>query len=394
MSIISVIPWVFFYKANDAMLLSYWHLVFAIIIFILFLGSVYGKLSFKPYRLVMIINVMLLLSSPTFVLGKNSVAAVGLLFSPIGMILIFSAKEKKAYFQIIGLITAYYVFIIFWLIYTEPIFELDDQTLGYLNIGNLINYMVAAIIMSLVYFTENSKLQSKLTFERQKSDNLLLKIFPESIANRLKKSNNSIVDTFPDVTVIFIDVVSFTKYADTMSAIELVTMLDELFSDFDTVAKKYRIEKIKTIGDAYMAVAGLPEEDSIHHIHAAKFVLEINELVKSKYKSKYKIQVRIGMHTGSVIAGVIGKSKFSYDLWGSVVNVASRFESHGIPDQVHITKEVKDLLEDKFSIRDNGSIFIKGLGEKDSYFLEEKASSNSSKKAEISSPVLHRKGQS
>lgn len=206
--------------------------------------------------------------------------------------------------------------------------------------------------------------------ERAKSDNLLLSIFPEEIARQLKGKKGKLVDSFDNVTVLFADIVNFTKYSETMKPQELVDMLDEIFSAMDKLADKYQVEKIKTIGDAYMVVGGLPVESVDHCKNVVNFALEVNKMVEEKFVSKYNLQFRMGIHTGRVIAGVIGEKKLSYDLWGKTVNTASRFESHGQSGKIHITEQTKDNLTEDYKINYNGEILIKGLGLQKSYFLE------------------------
>ena len=154
-----------------------------------------------------------------------------------------------------------------------------------------------------------------------------------------------------------------------MSPSELVAMLDEIFSEFDALVDKYGIEKIKTIGDAYMAVGGLPVPDGQHCQKVAQMALEINEIIKTKYAEKYDLKLRIGIHTGKAVAGVIGNKKFSYDLWGDSVNIASRFEASGHPEKIHVTEAVKNTLGDNFLFEDCGEVDIKGKGMMRSYFL-------------------------
>jgi len=366
---ITIFPWIFFYIIYETPILTYSQIIYIFIFLILYISSAYRALDIKWYRFLMIVTSMLMLPTPTFLTGKECLSIVGLFFVPIGMILCFSTKEKNIYIKYLIFITAYFFSLLFWVFSTSPILIIESAMMENINKALLINFIVAALIMSYIFFNENSQMQSNLQLEKTKSDKLLLKIFPESIADRLKWSPSSIVDTFGEVTVIFIDIVNFTQYSDNLKPSDLVYMLDDLFSAFDAVANKYQIEKIKTIGDAYMAVSGLPKQNPKHHLNAANFVLEINKLVKEQIYPKYNIQIRIGMHTGSVTAGVIGRSKFSYDLWGSTVNIASRFESNGAMGKIHITKEMKELLHKEFEIVSNGLVKIKGLGQKESYFL-------------------------
>ena len=211
-----------------------------------------------------------------------------------------------------------------------------------------------------------------LATEREKSDRLLLSLFPDSIAGQLRDSNQSIADSFENVTILFADIVGFTRYASNMSPSELVAMLDEIFSEFDALADKYGVEKIKTIGDSYLAVGGLPLPDENHCQAIADMALEMNQVIKEKYTVKYKLTLRIGIHTGHAVAGVIGNKKFAYDIWGDCVNIASRFEASGHPEKIHITEDVKRLLGDAYVYEDCGEIAIKGKGMMHSYFLLER----------------------
>ncbi len=366
----SLFHWIYFYTINYNPVLLYAVILTLFTFIILYLGSTKGILNFKWYRFLMVLTSMAMLTIPTFVMGKDCICLVGLIFVPIGMILCFSSQEKNTYLKYLGFITCYFSFFIFWISTQEPFVKVSTEVMKEINMVLAVNFVFSALVISYIFFNENSLIQTNLQVEKVKSEKLLLKIFPESIANRLKNSEESIVDNFKKVTVIFIDIANFTQFADTMPPKDLVYMLDELFSAFDTVANKYQIEKIKTIGDAYLAVSGLPNQNANHHINAAKFVLEVNRLVKEQFYAKYRLQIRMGMHTGSVIAGIIGKSKFSYDLWGSTVNLANNFEALGAIGKIHISKEMKNLLCNDFNVFSNGEIYINGVGKQKSYFLE------------------------
>jgi len=246
--------------------------------------------------------------------------------------------------------------------------------------------MITAIVISYFFWRKNTQMQTSIIEERVKSDNLLISILPEPIAKRLRGSRESVVDSFEKVTIIFADIVGFTRYSEMMTPQQLVDMLDEIFSDFDEVADKYNIEKIKTIGDAYMAVSGLPIATDKHCYNVADFSLEIGELIREKYRPKYGLEIRIGINTGKAIAGVIGTKKFSYDLWGRSVNTASRFEAQGQPGKIHITEDVKILLEKDYHIQHNGNIEVKGMGTMNSYFLLGKKE-NDNQKTKLNQPV-------
>lgn len=213
-----------------------------------------------------------------------------------------------------------------------------------------------------------------LEIERVKSDRLLLNILPTAIAERLKQEPNSIIaESFETVTVLFADLVQFTQLSARVTPVELVHSLNEIFSTFDFLAQKYGLEKIKTIGDAYMVVGGLPtpREDAVEAIAdmALEMLCAISELAQ---KSDRSFQLRVGIHTGPVVAGVIGINKFSYDLWGDTVNTASRMESQGVPGRVQVTATTYELLHHKYVLEERGKIDVKGKGEMLVYFLNDR----------------------
>ena len=206
----------------------------------------------------------------------------------------------------------------------------------------------------------------------QESETLLLNILPAPIAHRLKSGERAIAERFESVTVLFADIVGFTKLSATNTPEELVQGLNSLFEQFDTLAQKYGLEKIKTIGDAYMVAGGLPEISQDHCEKVARFALETQIVMKNvtlRTSTGEKVTLRIGIHTGEAVAGVIGTSKFSYDLWGDTVNTASRMESHGEPGRIHCSEEVYEALKDKFVFEERGEIEVKGKGLMRTWFL-------------------------
>lgn len=210
----------------------------------------------------------------------------------------------------------------------------------------------------------------ELQAEREKSEQLLLNILPPSIALRLKEGEEPIADSFSEVTVLFSDLVGFTNASAQVDAHSLVGRLNELFRAFDELTKDLGVEKIKTIGDAYMAVAGLPEPCEDHALRMARMATRMLEAVEQlNQTSPLRFEVRVGMHTGPVVAGVIGTRKFAYDLWGDTVNTASRMESHGLPGRIQISQATHDRLEPYFEFEPRGPIEIKGKGEMNTFLL-------------------------
>lgn len=210
---------------------------------------------------------------------------------------------------------------------------------------------------------ETQEAADRLSIEQQKSEKLLLNILPQPIAQRLKQKPEAIADGFTDVTVLFADIVDFTRLSATMPPQQLVALLNSIFSTFDQLAEKHNLEKIKTIGDAYMAVGGLP----IHHPDHAKavinFALDMQHAIKVfNSEQGESFQIRIGINSGPVVAGVIGIKKFIYDLWGDTVNIASRMESQGIPGSIQITESTFQHVKGQFQFKSLGTISVKGKG--------------------------------
>ena len=212
--------------------------------------------------------------------------------------------------------------------------------------------------------------------ERKKSESLLLNILPKKIADRLKLKEQPIADSFKEVSILFIDMVGFTKYTENRDPKEVVSTLDDVFSKFDDLAEKHGLEKIKTIGDCYMAAAGIPEPRADHTYVAVAMALDIKDAMKG-YATKDGMQLhfKMGIDCGPVVAGVIGKKKFIYDLWGDAVNTASRMESTGVVGEVHCTQTFKETLEksdfDKsMAFRSRGTIDIKGKGMMETWLID------------------------
>lgn len=210
----------------------------------------------------------------------------------------------------------------------------------------------------------------QLQIEQEKSERLLLNILPKPIADRLKQGQSVIADSFAEVTVLFADIVGFTRLSAHMSPTELVVLLNGIFSTFDRLAERHRLEKIKTIGDAYMVVGGLPTPRADHAEAISEMALDMQrEIVQFKVENGEPLHLRIGIHTGPVVAGVIGTRKFSYDLWGDTVNTASRMESHGLSGGIQVTATTYECLRDKYLFEERGVIQVKSKGEMMTYFL-------------------------
>jgi class 3 adenylate cyclase len=210
----------------------------------------------------------------------------------------------------------------------------------------------------------------ELTEEKQTSERLLLNVLPGPIAERLKTGENLIVDRFDAVSVLFADIVGFTTLSSHTSPEALVAMLNELFSTFDKLAEQHGLEKIKTIGDAYMVVAGIPYPVADHATAITHMAIDMIASIEAYgRRNNSPLTIRVGIHTGSVVAGVIGTKKFIYDLWGDTVNTASRMESHGVPGRIHVSETMYLLLADSFDFEKRAPIEVKGKGTMQTYLV-------------------------
>lgn len=210
---------------------------------------------------------------------------------------------------------------------------------------------------------------AELKAEQERSEALLLNILPRSIVQRMKQ-NEVIADGFQEATVLFSDIVGFTQLAAHMAPAALVNMLNEVFSAFDKLVIEFGVEKIKTIGDAYMIAAGLPEKRDDHAQIAAHLALAMRQTIaKAANETGHPLKIRIGLNSGPLVAGVIGTHKFIYDIWGDTVNTASRMESHSLPDEIQVSETTYALLRDEFVFEPRGRIDVKGKGLMETYFL-------------------------
>ncbi len=248
-----------------------------------------------------------------------------------------------------------------------------------INLMSLLSGQIATSIENaLLYDSLGKKVEERtaeLALEKKKSDDLLMNILPVEIAEELKQNGRTTPKQFESVTVLFTDFVGFTLTSSTMSPEELVSTIDTCFSAFDTIVSKYKVEKIKTIGDSYMCVGGLPIPNSTHATDTLKAAIEIRDWIndfnkKQRKENKPEYNVRVGLHTGPVVAGVVGSKKFAYDIWGDTVNTASRMESGSISGKINISGDTYRLVSDKFQCEYRGKIAAKNKGDIDMYFAE------------------------
>lgn len=232
----------------------------------------------------------------------------------------------------------------------------------------------ASILYGVLHFfqAQKERVMLSLEIEQARSEKLLLNILPAPIAERLKANDMRIADYYDSVTVMFADLVNFTQMSEKMSPTQLVDLLSQVFLKFDQLAEKYQVEKIKTIGDAYMVVSGAPVVCTNHAQRIAAMALEMQSALKEvAARTGWDLNMHIGIHSGAVVAGVIGSSKFSYDLWGDTVNLASRMEETCVAGAIQVTAATQRLLKDDYLFSVKSAVEVKGKGVLDTFMLLE-----------------------
>ena len=324
-----------------------------------------GNAIFAGYALLMLILVFnYLLLRLRFIYALVS----GILISVVFLLMIYPLNQESV---VLGVFNQQF----FWQhrnINTSGFFGIQIALIVMINFSAaIVSYILEKKErLNFSQLKEIHKQKSIIENERKKSDDLLLNILPVPIAEQLKASNNTIADSFENVTVLFSDIVGFTSIANHYSAEVIVEVLNKLFSRFDEIVQKRGIEKIKTIGDAYMAVAGIHSHklDQLETMADAALAM-LSAANSINLPNGEAIKVRIGIHMGPAVAGVIGTHKFAYDLWGDTVNTASRMESHGLAGKIHVSETVQQVLGDKYAWEYRGEIDIKGKDKMRTWFL-------------------------
>ena len=232
--------------------------------------------------------------------------------------------------------------------------------------------VASAVVFGLLaqFVRQREEALVALRAEQDRAESLLLNILPRSIADRLKADAGTIADQFAAASILFADVVDFTPLAHRLQPAEVVGILDHLFTHFDVLADRYGVEKIKTIGDCYMVAAGVPAPRADHARVMALMAIDMREAMHAQDAVGHLgLEIRVGINSGPVVAGVIGRKRFLYDLWGDAVNTASRMESHGTPGQIQVTRATYELLRDEFELQPRGTIPIKGKGDVETWYL-------------------------
>ncbi len=292
----------------------------------------------------------------------------------LGFFLIFPKSQIR--YMVIMIILAVLGFVMlewFYNLNGGGILDLPDEFIFIAKISSMSAFIFIILAITAYHYNLVNHAETNLEIEHQRSENLLLNILPDHIAQRLKTSNAQIADQVDDAAVLFADIVGFTELSERVHHTQLVFILDKLFTKFDDIVDKYKLEKIKMIGDAYMIGSGLNINDTKHHVKMASCALDmVKSIEQHNILDAPGLGVRIGIHCGPVVAGVICKQKFAYDLWGDTVNTASRMESHGLKNEIQVSIDFYNKTKDLFLYEERGKVLVKGKGEMELYLLKGK----------------------
>ena len=319
----------------------------------------YGLFRFGQLWLILLLPYLLQWSLGGFVAG--SAVMLWALLSPLGALMFHGTRESVPWFL------AYLALAVVSGVIDGP---LSAQPAPLSPAVRTLFFVMNMGVVSVVAYLLVLYFAGRLQDERDRAERLLLNVLPAPIAERLKRDPSAIADGFPEVSVLFADVVDFTQLSAAMTPEQVVALLNDLFTAFDRLAERHGLEKIKTIGDAYMAVGGVPEPRADHARAAAEMALAMQAEVAGRTRPDGgPLRLRIGIHTGPVVAGVIGTRKFAYDLWGDAVNTASRMESHGVPGAVQVTEATYQRLKERYCFEERGTVDVKGKGPMQTYLL-------------------------
>ncbi|MDD2832862.1 MAG: adenylate/guanylate cyclase domain-containing protein [Methylotenera sp.] len=345
----------------------YFYLVISYVSLFIF----YRSKRFEYFTFTQLVMLLVMPFFMQWVIGgyeASSGVAIWAILSPVGALMILGTRQSTPWFLLfVGLAFLSWQMNHYFAGNAMPIPSGVKDTFFLMNITG-----TASILYGVLRFFQGQKerVMLSLEVEQARSEKLLLNILPAPIAERLKENDMRIADHYEAVTVMFADLVNFTQMSEKMPPAQLIDLLSKIFSRFDQLAEKYQVEKIKTIGDAYMAVSGAPVACDDHAQRIAAMALDMrSELNELSAQTGLDLKMRIGINTGDVVAGVIGSSKFSYDLWGDTVNMASRMEETSLPDAIQVSYTTKQLLDGAYQFKLRTGVDIKGKGIVDTYFL-------------------------
>jgi len=307
---------------------------------------------FSQLTLILLLPFFLMVALGGFING--SAVVLWALISPLGALLFDEPRHAPRWFLAFAVLV-----VLSGLLqpYARPANNLSFVLVIFFFVINLIG--VGSLVFMMVFYFVGQK-----NMFQQKSETLLLNILPKEIAAILKNERRTIADHYQEASVLFADMVGFTPLSARLDPVEMVELLNEVFSYFDSLLDKYGVEKIRTIGDSYMVASGVPRGRPDHAQALVRMALDMRDYISTHaFHSGHRVSFRIGINSGSMIAGVIGRRKFVYDVWGDAVNIASRMESHGLGGAVQITQTTYELIQDEFVCEPRGTVNVKGKGE-------------------------------
>jgi guanylate cyclase len=325
----------------------------------------YRWFRFTQLFLIVVLPFLLQLALGGFV--NASAVIIWSLLAPLGALAMSGRREARLWFAAyVGLVVAAQLI--------QPSLDISNNLPIWVVAAFFVMNIVATsgvAFVALHYFVgQKDRAFAMLDLEREKSDRLLLNVLPREIAELLKENDETIATRCPAITVLFADVVGFTPLSQGLSPEEVVNLLNDVFSFFDSLVDKYGLEKIRTIGDSYMVASGVPVPRDDHAQALARMALDMTGYVASvDTPSTPPLVFRIGISSGPAVAGVIGKAKFQYDVWGDTVNTASRMESHGVPGRIQLSEATYELVKDDFVVEPRGVVEVKGKGPMETWFL-------------------------
>ncbi len=361
--VICAIPFIFAGAAWGVMYIFFNEPVAGAIPLIYSIISLFSTIHFgqtHQYRFFRFSQLTLILLLPFFLMAalggfvNGSAVVLWSLICPLGAMLFDEPRHAPRWFLAFAILVVLSGFL---QPYARIANNLSSVLVVFFFVINLIG--VGSLVFMMVFYFVGQK-----NVFQQKSETLLLNILPKEIAAILKNESRTIADHYEEASVLFADMVGFTPLSAQLPPVEMVELLNEVFSFFDSLLDKYGVEKIRTIGDSYMVASGVPRGRPDHAQALAHMALEMRDYISTHtFRNNQRVSFRIGINSGSMIAGVIGRRKFVYDVWGDAVNIASRMESHGVGGAVQITQTTYELIKDDFVCEPRGSVNVKGKGE-------------------------------
>jgi len=320
----------------------------------------YRFFRFSQLSLILLLPFILMVALGGFINGSGVI--LWSLICPLGAMLFDEPRQAPRWFLAFSILVAISGFM---QPYVRPANNLSSELVIFFFAVNLIG--VGSLVFMMVFYFVGQK-----NVFQEKSEALLLNILPKEIAAILKNESRTIADHYNDASVLFADMVGFTPLSAQLPPVEMVELLNEVFSFFDSLLDKYGVEKIRTIGDSYMVASGVPRGRPDHAQALARMALDMRDYISTHtFRDGLRVDFRIGINSGSMIAGVIGRRKFVYDVWGDAVNIASRMESHGVGGAVQITETTYELIKDEFVCEPRGTVNVKGKGEMKAWLVKD-----------------------